>query len=61
MSAFDRARWRKSSHSGGEQSECVELTALESGRIGVRDSKDPDGGVLELSRADLAALLRRAL
>jgi hypothetical protein len=36
--------WRKSQHSTAS-GECVEITAGE-GRIGVRDSKDPDGSIL---------------
>ena len=36
--------WRKSQHSTAS-GECVEITAGE-GRIGVRDSKDPDGSII---------------
>jgi hypothetical protein len=52
--------WRKSSHSGtNEGTECVEVAGLDShiGRvIGLRDSKNPDGPVLALSRNDFRAL-----
>lgn len=44
-------RWRKSSFSGGENNECVEV-AEDLGAI--RDSKNPAGAIL---RADLRALL----
>lgn len=38
------AVWRKSSASNG-QGDCVELAALPGGHVGMRDSKNPDGGV----------------
>lgn len=44
----DRAkdpRWRKSTHSGPNGGNCVEVAALR-GNVAVRDSKDPDGPVL---------------
>jgi hypothetical protein len=55
--------WRKSSYSGTQdESECVEVAALP-GRparaIGVRDSKNPEGPELALSRHDFRALLTR--
>ena len=36
------ANWRKSSYSGGNGGDCVEVATLSNG-IAVRDSKDPDG------------------
>lgn len=49
--------WRKSSYSGGATDEaCVELAVLPEG-VGVRDSKDPDGGRLVVSRAQLGSLM----
>ncbi|MFC6882202.1 DUF397 domain-containing protein [Actinomadura yumaensis] len=52
-------QWRKSSLSGGADDEhCVELGRLARG-VGVRDSKDPEGGHLALSVAQLGALLRQ--
>jgi len=52
-------QWRKSSYSGGTSDhQCVELGRLVSGvGIGVRDSKDPDGGHLTLSVAEFAGLI----
>ncbi|WP_084529631.1 DUF397 domain-containing protein [Nocardia crassostreae] len=42
------ARWFKSSYSGASQ-ECVEVAHLSNGMVGVRDSKNPNGGVLILA------------
>jgi hypothetical protein len=52
-------RWRKSSHSG-DQGACVEVAALPAGGIGVRDSKNPDGPHLTLSRHAFRTLLDQA-
>ncbi|MGH3814006.1 MAG: DUF397 domain-containing protein [Pseudonocardiaceae bacterium] len=56
---LSRAVWRKSSRSGGANgggaTECVEVAALGDGRVAVRDSKHPDGAVLFLTYAELAA------
>ncbi|SNT52977.1 protein of unknown function [Actinomadura meyerae] len=54
-------QWRKSTHSGGANDEhCLELGRLEPGAgIGVRDSKDPDGGYLPLSVAAFAELIEQ--
>ncbi|WP_433150612.1 DUF397 domain-containing protein [Actinomadura nitritigenes] len=52
--------WRKSTYSGANEGECVEVADLNS-HVGVRDSKDPDAGHLTLTRrgfADLLAHLR---
>lgn len=45
-------RWRKSSYSGGENDDCVELAGT---LDAIRDSKNPAGPVL---RADAGALLK---
>lgn len=39
------AKWFKSSHSGGH-GDCVEVAFLDSGHVGVRDSKNPTSPVL---------------
>ncbi|WP_433243692.1 DUF397 domain-containing protein [Actinomadura nitritigenes] len=54
------AQWRKSTRSSGTHggTECVEVAALVGG-VGVRDSKDPDGGHVTVDRASFAALLAR--
>ncbi|MFD0856525.1 DUF397 domain-containing protein [Actinomadura adrarensis] len=50
--------WRKSSHSGGNGGECIEIAAL-SDRFLIRDSKNPDGPVLHLTPAAARALVGR--
>lgn len=50
------AVWRKSSYTGPNGGECVELTSVAS-TVAVRDSKDPDGPQLVVSRRAFAALL----
>jgi hypothetical protein len=35
----------------------VELAAMPDGRVAVRDSKDPNGGVLTFTRAEIRAWL----
>ncbi|MDQ3577149.1 MAG: DUF397 domain-containing protein [Actinomycetota bacterium] len=55
-----RVVWRKSSFSGDGGTgggDCVEAAALEGGRFGLRDSKNPDAGALTLPGAGMAALL----
>ncbi|TDC69817.1 DUF397 domain-containing protein [Actinomadura sp. GC306] len=53
------AKWLKSSHSGSNAAECVELADLAGmvagagAGVAVRDSKDPDGPVLLLTRTAL--------
>lgn len=42
--------WEKSSHSG--YNNCVEVGAGACGMVHVRDSKDPDGGMLSFRPAD---------
>lgn len=46
--------WRKSSYSG-EGQDCVEVRVRRA-TVGVRDSKDPDGGFFELPAAGWQAL-----
>ncbi|WP_242900696.1 DUF397 domain-containing protein [Actinomadura terrae] len=49
--------WRKSSRSNPDNGNCVELAGLP-GRVGVRDSKNPDGPAFALSAASFRALVR---
>jgi hypothetical protein len=46
MSDLSRALWRKSSRSGSNGGNCVEVATNLPGIVGVRDSKDPDGPAL---------------
>ncbi|MGI5324033.1 DUF397 domain-containing protein [Actinomadura nitritigenes] len=51
--------WRKSSYSTeGTSAQCVEVAALSDG-IGMRDSKNPEGGHLALAPERFAALVQR--
>lgn len=44
------ATWRKSRRSGNNGGNCVEVTTSLPRVIAVRDSKNPDGGVVKLAR-----------
>lgn len=48
--------WRKSSHSGGDNNDCVEVT-VETAHVLVRDSKRRAGPVLVFRRAAWCGLL----
>ena len=50
------AAWRKSSYSGQEGNECVEVAIL-GGGAAVRDSKDPRGGFFVVQDAGWSAFL----
>ncbi|MGI5324035.1 DUF397 domain-containing protein [Actinomadura nitritigenes] len=50
--------WRRSSRSTTQGGECVEVAALFN-VVGVRDSKNPDGGHLALAPKQFAVLVRR--
>lgn len=54
---MSRARWRKSSYSGSQGGECVEVAELGAG-VAVRDSKDPQGPVLAFPAAAFGAFTR---
>lgn len=43
---LSNAMWHKSSYSGGNGGNCVEVAELPGGTRAVRDSKNPDGTVL---------------
>ncbi|MGC4764897.1 DUF397 domain-containing protein [Micromonospora sp. DT46] len=45
------ARWRKSTKSGGNGGNCVEVADNLPGVVGVRDSKDPTGPALVFAPA----------
>jgi hypothetical protein len=48
--------WRKSSYSNSGAN-CVEIACTRSGKMAVRDSKNPEGGALTLSRGEWRAFL----
>ena len=52
------AVWRKSSYSGGNGGNCIQVAGLP-GTIAVRDSKDPDGPALLFTAAEWAAFTAR--
>ncbi|MCP9951561.1 DUF397 domain-containing protein [Actinomadura madurae] len=55
--------WHKSSHSASNGGDCVELadaTGTVADAVAVRDSKDPDGPVLLLTRAALRTAVQSA-
>ncbi|MFF5212932.1 DUF397 domain-containing protein [Streptosporangium sp. NPDC000396] len=49
--------WRKSSLSGDNGGECVEVAELSGGRRAVRDSKNPTGPALVFSPSEWAAFI----
>ncbi len=56
-----RAVWRVSSFSGGGGNgggQCVQVAALDDGRIAVRNSNHPDEGVVFFTRAEMAAWIK---
>ncbi|MEU8331054.1 DUF397 domain-containing protein [Micromonospora sp. NPDC048839] len=54
------ARWRKSTRSGSNGGECVEVADNLSGIVAVRDSKDPHGPALTFTTAAWATFVRAA-
>ncbi|MBT2208448.1 DUF397 domain-containing protein [Actinomadura sp. NEAU-AAG7] len=56
ITSTERPAWRKSTHSGGTGGECVEMASAP-GLVAIRDSKDPDGPTLVVSRDDFASLV----
>jgi len=47
---LSRATWRKSSYSNGVGGNCVEVAELPTRGCALRDSKNPDGGVILVDR-----------
>ena len=56
MTTSPEPRWIKSTFSA-INGNCVEVAMLAGGNVGVRDSKDPQGPVLEFAAAEWAQLL----
>ncbi|GGM04375.1 MULTISPECIES: DUF397 domain-containing protein [Micromonospora] len=55
-----RARWRKSTYSGNNGGDCVEVADNVPGVVGVRDSKDPAGPALTFGPAAWRAFVGMA-
>ncbi|TDB89285.1 DUF397 domain-containing protein [Actinomadura sp. 7K534] len=53
---MSQPHWRKSSHSGGDEGNCVEIADL-SDQIAIRDSKNFAAGHLTLTRQHFTSLL----
>ncbi|MFF5230703.1 DUF397 domain-containing protein [Dactylosporangium sp. NPDC000521] len=51
------ARWRKSTRSGGNGGNCVEVADNLPGIVAVRDSKDPNGPALIFETAAFVAFV----
>ena len=49
---LDDVTWRKSSYSGSNGGNCVEIAVLPDHSLAVRDSKDPDGPKLTFTRTE---------
>ncbi|MDL4813081.1 DUF397 domain-containing protein [Actinomadura opuntiae] len=56
---LSKARWRKASQSSASGSDCIEVASLP-GLIAVRDSKNPDGPKLLLTRSAFRTLAAQA-
>jgi hypothetical protein len=52
-------RWYKSSYSGNGGGDCVEVASNLPGVVAIRDSKNPDGHVLIISRNEWARFISR--
>lgn len=53
---LSHAQWRKSSYSGSEGGDCVEVAAV-GAHVAVRDSKDPQGPALVFPAAAFSAFV----
>lgn len=52
----DPLGWRRSTYS--LEGNCVELAALPDGRVGMRNSRHPEGAMAAFTRGQIDALLR---
>lgn len=55
---YSGARWRKSSRSGGQGGQCVEVADLGTA-VAIRDSKNPDGPKLAFTHREIAEFAAR--
>lgn len=51
------SEWRKSTRSGGNGGDCVEVAGTSPGVVAVRDSKNPTGPVLTFTFSEWKAFL----
>ncbi|WFE49909.1 DUF397 domain-containing protein [Micromonospora sp. WMMD1155] len=58
MADLTNARWRKSTRSGSNGGDCVEVADNLPGIVAVRDSKDPHGPALTFSPTVWACFVR---
>jgi hypothetical protein len=58
MTDLSQATWRKSSHSNGANTGCVEVATNLLRWAAVRDSKDPDGGAQIMERSEFFAFIQ---
>ncbi|MFC4005725.1 DUF397 domain-containing protein [Nonomuraea purpurea] len=54
---LNAATWRKSTRSGPNGGNCVEVAVLSGGRRGVRDSKNPTGPALVFTPSEWNAFI----
>ncbi|MGN9837945.1 DUF397 domain-containing protein [Nonomuraea sp. H19] len=54
---LNTATWRKSTRSGPDGGNCVEVAELSGGRRGVRDSKNPTGPALVFTHGEWDAFI----
>lgn len=57
MHDLSGAHWRKSTRSGGDGGNCVEVATNLHGVVAVRDTKDRDGGTLLIAPVEWAAFI----
>jgi hypothetical protein len=51
--------WRKSTHSGGNGGDCIEVASIDKPLVAVRDSKNPDGPKLSLTPRGWQSFIHR--
>ncbi|MFV2101639.1 DUF397 domain-containing protein [Micromonospora sp. LOL_024] len=61
MADLSDAQWRKSTRSGSNGGDCVEVADNLSGIVAVRDSKDPAGPALAFAPAAWARFVRSTM
>jgi hypothetical protein len=57
MADLTGARWHKSTHSGGNGGDCVEVAENLPGIVAVRDTKNRDGATLIFTDSEWAAFI----